>query len=75
MPDSDYEEGVDGPHAAGAVVPPRNSSGSPVDHDERLTDEAEEAIETDVATGIAADNEGRPVETDPAPSPSDPKSE
>lgn len=73
MADPEYEEGVDGPTAAGAVVPPRDSSGTPTDHDERLTDEAEEAIDTDVATGIASDNQGRPVETEPAPEPSEPK--
>jgi hypothetical protein len=73
LADDQYEEGVDGPTAAGAVVTPRDSSGTPTDHDERLTDEAEAAIETDIATGIASDNEGRPVETEPAPEPSDPK--
>jgi hypothetical protein len=67
------DEGVDAPRAAGAVVPPRDSSGTPADHDEKLTDEAEEAIETDVATGIASDEEGRPVPTEPAPIESDPK--
>jgi hypothetical protein len=71
--DPDYEEGVEGPRAAGAIVPPRDNSGTPTDHDERLTDEAEEAIETDVATGIAADDEGRPVPAERAPLESEPK--
>jgi hypothetical protein len=47
----------DGPDPAGAIVPPRNSDGTPGapdpdPHDEaNLTDEAADAVETDVEAG------------------------
>jgi hypothetical protein len=52
---------------AGVLAPPRDDSGTPSDHDEDLTDEAAEAIETEVPTGNSVDEKGRPLDTDPPP--------
>lgn len=52
---------------AGVLVPPRDHSGTPSDHDEDLTEEAAEAIDTEVATGDSVDERGRPLKTDPPP--------
>ncbi|HEX2259860.1 MAG TPA: hypothetical protein VHJ40_08975 [Actinomycetota bacterium] len=52
---------------AGVQVPPRDHTGTPSDHDEDLTDEAAEAIDTEVATGDSVDERGRPLKTDPPP--------
>jgi hypothetical protein len=52
---------------AGVLVPPRDHTGTPSDHDEDLTEEAAEAIDTEVATGDSVDERGRPLKTDPPP--------
>lgn len=51
----------------GVLAPPRDQSGTPSDHDENLTEEAAEAIDTEVATGDSVDERGRPLKTDPPP--------
>ncbi|MDQ4148503.1 MAG: hypothetical protein M3164_00670 [Actinomycetota bacterium] len=58
--------------AAGELVPPRDASGTPsAGEDDYLTDEAEEAVETEVATGESVDRQGRPLPTEPPPLGSD----
>ncbi len=54
-PATDSEQ--DGPDAAGAIVPPRNTDGTPgrpsgdPDNESTVTDEAADAIETEVEAG------------------------
>lgn len=67
-PDSSEEEE---PTAAGILVPPRDEDGTPSTHDEDLTEEAEEAVDTEVATGHSVDSRGRPFPTNPPPTTSD----
>ena len=58
--------------AAGMLVPPRDESGTPsAGEDDYLTDEAEESVETEVATGRSVDKEGERIPTDPPPTGSD----
>ncbi len=51
----------------GVLAPPRDASGTPSNHDEKLTEEAEDAIDTEVATGDSVDERGRPLKTEPPP--------
>jgi hypothetical protein len=50
---SSQDETADGEEVtpAGALVPQRDASGTPSDHDERMTEEAKDAIENDPTTG------------------------
>jgi hypothetical protein len=58
-PESNSEQTAaeDGPDAAGAIVPPRHADGTPgrpaadPDNEATVTDEAADAIETEVETG------------------------
>lgn len=56
--------------AGGTLVPPRDRSGKPTDDEEELTEEAEQAEETELATGHSVDDEGRPLPVEPPPAPS-----
>jgi formate hydrogenlyase subunit 6/NADH:ubiquinone oxidoreductase subunit I len=61
----------DEPTAGGAVAPPRTEEGEPAppEEEEKVTAEAAEALETDVATGEAAEQEPAPQPEQEAPTP------
>ncbi|MBW3589541.1 MAG: 4Fe-4S binding protein [Actinobacteria bacterium] len=76
-PASDGEQ----PTPAGEVAAPKTDQGEPTDpaavpeQEAKVTEEAAEAIDTDVATGEAAPQEEAPQPKEEAPTPSEPQAE
>lgn len=56
--------------AGGVLLPPRDRSGTPEPREEALTEEGEEAEETELATGRSTDERGQPRSVKPPPAPS-----
>ncbi len=60
----------DGPQAGGGYYPPRDEEGTPAppkaaESDAHLTEEAEESLDVELATGDSIDQEGRDVRPPP----------